>query len=83
MIKLNMSNFKKGDIVRVNPENDNENYKSFRNKNLRIIHVAHNTMEHPGFDDSMKGEGLYDFEIANTGEKVHCSLYDYELIKIK
>jgi hypothetical protein len=64
-----------GKLVRV--DSDNENYDSFRNKTLRITHVAYNTKEHPGYDDSLKGEALCDFEDLE-GNEIPCSLYEYE-----
>ena len=67
-----------GDRVKVAPENDNDNYDDFRDKVLIITHVATNQSQHPGYDSSLAGEGLYDFE-TEDGEEVHSSLYDYEL----
>lgn len=67
-----------GDDVKVEPDNDNENYNSFRDKVLTITHVATNEQEHPGYDNSMEGSGLYDLE-TEEGEEICCSLYDYEL----
>jgi len=75
-----ISDYQVGDIVMVNPDNDNDNYDEFRNKPLRIIHKATNKTEHPGYDDSIKGQGLYDLENAKTGKLIHSSLYDYELV---
>ncbi len=72
--------FKLGDKVKVSPENDNENYNSFKNEVLVIINVAKNRSEHPGYDESVSPDYLYDLEKLN-GEKIHCSLYDYELIR--
>ena len=78
---MNKPNYKVGDIVKVNPDNDNENYFSFRDRPLKIIHVATSTDQHLGYDDSMEGQGLYDFIDAVTGMEIGCSLYDYELVK--
>lgn len=75
-----MAKFKIGSRVKVNPSNDNESYNSFRNEVLIVTHVATNSNQHPGYDSSMTGEGLYDLE-TESGNEVHCSLYDYELIK--
>lgn len=75
-----VSEYDVDDIVMVNPDNDNDNYDEFRNKPLRIIHKATNTTEHPGYDDSIKGQGLYDLEDEKTGELIDSSLYDYELV---
>jgi hypothetical protein len=71
--------FKKGQKVMVSPDNDNECYDSFRDKVLIITHVATNTKEHPGYDNSVSPQGLYDFA-CEDGTPVGCSLYDYELI---
>ena len=76
-----MNHFKLNQKVRVNPDNDNENYDSFRNDVLIITHVAKNTSEHPGYDESISPEYLYDLKKEN-GECVNCSLYDYELIPV-
>jgi len=65
--------YKIGDRVRVSPDNDNENYDSFRNKVLTVSHVATNSSQHPGFDSGVN-QALYDFKGIN------CSLYEYELI---
>jgi hypothetical protein len=73
--------YKIGEVVKVHSDNDNENYSSFRDRPLKIIHVATSTEQHPGYDDSMKGQGLYDFIDAVTGMEIGCSLYDYELTK--
>lgn len=68
-----------GDKCRV--ISDNENYISFRDKVLIVTHVARNQSEHPGYDDSVKPDKLYDFKTID-GEEVHCSLYDYKVRKI-
>jgi hypothetical protein len=74
-----MKHFKLNQKVRVNPSNDNDNYDSFRNEVLIITHVAKDINDHPGYDDSVSPEYLYDLKTA-SGKDVHCSLYDYELI---
>jgi hypothetical protein len=66
-----------GDIVMVSTDNDNEGYNNFRNKKLRITHVAVNRDEHQGFDEGV-GMALYDLETLD-GKAVGSSLYDYEL----
>jgi len=73
-----MKHFKLNQRVRVNSQNDNENYESFKDEVLIITNVARNKEEHQGYDDSLKGEYLYDLE-TETGKEVNCSLYDYEL----
>ena len=70
-----MSKFRIGQKVRVNPDNDNENYNRFRDKVLTITHKANNTHEHKGYDDGVSPETLYSFN------EIELSLYDYELIK--
>ena len=74
-----MKHFKLNQKVRVNPENDNENYTGFREEVLIITHIAKDGSEHPGYDSSISPEYLYDLKTA-SGKDVPCSLYDYELI---
>lgn len=75
-----MEHFKLNQKVKVSPENDNENYDSFRDKILIITNVAKNEQDHPGYDNSVYPDYLYDLK-TKDGEEVNCSLYDYELIK--
>lgn len=74
-----MKHFKLNQKVKVSPYNDNENYDSFRGEILIVTHVAKNRDEHPGYDESVSPEYLYDLKTA-SGKDVQCSLYDYELI---
>ena len=67
-----------GDKVKVSPDNDNDNYDSFRNKILIITHIATSTNDHQGYDEGLNGEALYDFK-DEDGNEIPCSLYDYEL----
>lgn len=69
-----------GTKVKVASDNDNENYDGFRNKVLKITHIAKNTQQHPGYDNVMEGMPLYDLETLD-GQSVGCSLYEYELEK--
>ncbi len=65
--------YKVGDLVRVSPDNDNENYTSFRKKILKIVDV----------DKEFDKEGfLYSFKDLK-GKEIDFSLYDWELISIK
>ena len=73
-----MANYKIGSRVKVAEENDNENYDSFRDEILIVVHVATNEDEHPGYDSSLEGQGLYDLITENERE-INFSLYDYEL----
>jgi len=72
--------FKKGEWVKVASDNDNDNYDDFREKRLKIVNVAKNTNDHPGYDNSMEGMPLYDLMDEN-GNYIPCSLYAYELEK--
>jgi len=47
---------------------------------LIVMNVSTSTEDHPGYDESMEGMGLYDLRDKNTGEDLGFSLYDYELI---
>jgi len=67
-----------GDVVMIRPEDDNEGYRKFRGRKLRIVHVATNRDEHQGFDEGV-GQALYDLETID-GREVPFSLYDYELV---
>lgn len=58
---------------------DNDNYDEYKDKELVITHKATSKEDHPGFDSSMEGEGLYDLKVKKTGEEVPFSLYDYEI----
>lgn len=69
--------FKVGDTVRIS-RNDNENYARFHGKTLVVTAVAENKREHPGYDDSVAGQGLYDLK-TEKGKSVPFCLYDYEL----
>lgn len=75
-----MKHFKLNDRVKVSPENDNDCYNDFRDETLIVTHVAKNKDEHPGYDSSVSPEYLYDLK-TESGKDVHCSLYDYELVK--
>lgn len=57
---------------------DNNNYDNYRNKLLRITHVAYNRTEHPGYDEGMEGQALCDFKVEKTRENLPFSLYEYE-----
>lgn len=70
--------YKLGDRVKVAQDNDNENYNSFRNKVLIITNIATNSYGHPGYDTTMHGMQLMDFE-TEDGDTVDCSLYEYEI----
>lgn len=74
-----MKHFKLNQRVRVSPENDNDSYNSFKDEVLIITHVAKDKSTHPGYDESVSPEYLYDLK-TESGKDVPCSLYDYELV---
>lgn len=67
-----------GDKVVISQENDNEGYDDFRGQPLIITHVSYSVEDHPGYDESMDGMGLYDLK-TESGIDVPFSLYEYEL----
>lgn len=67
-----------GDRVKIASDNDNDNYDEFRDKVLIVTHIAKSEADHPGYDSSLKGECLMDFE-TEEGEDVPFSLYEYEI----
>jgi hypothetical protein len=71
--------FKKGDTV-VMSSDALDNYGSeYKDVLLVITHVATSKEDHPGYDSSMKGMGLYDLNNKKTGKALGMSLYDWEL----
>ena len=59
-----------GDKIRI--ISDNDNYDKYRNMDLIVSHIAHNTDEHPGYDTGLTGQALVDCK------DVPFSLYEYE-----
>jgi hypothetical protein len=74
-----MKHFKLGQKVRVSAHNDNNNYDDFRGETLIIKKVSKSVKDHPGYDEGVSPQWLYDLEIESTGTMCGCSLYDYEL----
>ncbi len=70
---------KKGTKVKI--ISDNENYTEFLNQVLIITFVSRNTNDHPGYDESLSPEKLFDLK-TETGEEVPFSLYEYEVKEI-
>ena len=66
--------FRLGDLVKVKKNNDNENYDSFRNKVLKVVHIDKE------FDK--EGGWLYSFEDLE-GNEIGNSLYEWELALVK
>lgn len=51
-----------------------ENYgEEYEGKKFTVSHVARNTKEHPGYDNSMEGMALYD------AKELNFSVYEYEV----
>lgn len=72
--------FNVGDIVTLTDE-AKTNYEDFEwaTKELRVISVATSKADHPGYDEGLYPEALYDFETEDDCSDVSCSLYDWEL----
>jgi hypothetical protein len=69
-------------------ENAEENYKdlleemfgkNWQGRTYRTTHTAHNTSEHPGYDEGVSPDALYDFKDIKTGKEMPISVYDYEI----
>lgn len=87
-------NYRKGQEVKISDEAITNNYgEENRNKVFIITHIADKYMPakefyangmpegfHPGYDECVYPDGLYDLKNAETGEEFPCSLYDWELI---
>jgi|APSaa5957512535_1039671.scaffolds.fasta_scaffold00325_76 hypothetical protein len=67
-----------GDRVKVDSDHK-DNYEDFADKVLIVTHVAVSHKDHPGYDDGVAGQALYDFKTLD-GKEIHSSLYDYELV---
>jgi len=69
--------FSTGSFVKINPENDNDNYDKYRGKCLVVTRVSKSVEDHPGYDTGVN-EPLYDLRTLD-GKEVPFSLYEYEL----
>ncbi len=69
--------YKIGDRVRV--VSDNQYYDAFRDKLLVVVSIATNTEGHPAYDEGMNGMQLMDLKVADSGDLIPCSLYEYEI----
>jgi hypothetical protein len=58
---------------------DNDGYTKFLNKVLVVTFVSKNKNDHPGYDEALSPQKLYDLKVHKTNEIVPFSLYDYEL----
>lgn len=71
-------NFKMGNVVRLSEEGaENECYRAFVGKKMKIVSVSRSRDDHPGFDEGA-GSALYD--LVCEGKDVPFSLYDWELV---
>ena len=89
-----MKHFRLNQAVKMN-DNALENY-GYEYENIFIVtHRAHSYMPakefyaknmpegyHPGYDDGVKGQWLYDLKYQSTNEDLNFSLYDWELESI-
>ena len=66
--------------IAIMTDNALDNYgEEYRDKVFTITHKATNTDQHPGYDNSVFPDPLYDLSL--DGEDFPNSLYDYELIE--
>lgn len=76
-----MNGFNEGDRVVVSADaQDNEQYQELGlvGAELIVTGVAYNRSQHPGYDEGLGGQGLYDLKFTDDRE-VAVSLYEYEL----
>ena len=60
-----------------------ENYgEQWRDVVLVITHVSHSKADHPGYDEGVSPQGLYDLKREDNDEELNMSLYDWELKKV-
>lgn len=65
-----------GDKVKMN-DVAIENYgEEYRDKTFTVSKISRSTKDHPGYDEGLAGEALYDFE------ELEFSLYDYEVYEV-
>jgi len=87
-----MKHKKVGQVVIMSEEALDNYGEKYREMDLIITHRAHSYMPakefyakgmpdgyHPGYDDGVKGQWLYDLKIARTKKDLPFSLYDWEL----
>lgn len=68
-----ITRFKVGDkVMMTNDALENYGFK-YEGKKFTVSHVATNTSEHPGYDNGVKGQALYDLK------ELGFSLYDWEV----
>lgn len=71
--------FRKGQLVKVHRDNDNDSYDSFRGRKLKVVNYVKSSRECPAYDDSMGGMPLYSLMDVETRLPINCLLYLYEL----
>lgn len=78
----NTAEFRVGDFVTLSDDaKENDQYQNLGliDATLRVTNMAFNRDQHPGYDEGLGGQALYDLERADTGHPVEVSLYEYEL----
>ena len=74
-----------------------ENYgEQYRDVILEVVHTATKYMPakefyemgspegyHPGYDDSIPGQKLYDLKRVDNNEMLNFSLYGWEIVRVK
>lgn len=76
-----MSAFNTGDrVVLSDDAQENDQYQELGliDAELVVTGVAYNRDQHPGYDEGLGGQALYDLAFAD-GRAVAVSLYEYEL----
>lgn len=86
---------KKNDVCQMTDEALDNYGQEFENVEFVVTHVAHSYMPakqffamgkpegyHPGYDEGVKGQKLYDLKRKDTEEEINFSLYDWELVKV-
>lgn len=68
---------------RVKIVSDNNSYTDLLGKQLIITNVVNSVTKNQFYDSSMNGMCLCDLEVAETGESLPYSLYEYEFKLLK
>jgi hypothetical protein len=53
--------------------------KDWQGRTFKVTNVARNSDEHPGYDEGVSPQKLYDFKDVKTGEDMPISIYDWEI----
>lgn len=84
--------YPKNTIIRLNDMALDNYGEQWRDVRFRITHIANKSMPasefyakgmpegyHPGYDNAIPGEPLYDVERIGEGEPFNCSIYGWEV----